>query len=100
MRPPAALPPADVLVTESTYGDREHAPDSPEVVLGDVVRRIAGHADADDLIEWMRASSATPSAVYVTHGEPAAADTLRARITHELGWPARVPEHLETVRIA
>ena len=68
-----------------------------EVVSAD---SMSAHADADDLIAWMRSSSATPSAVYVTHGEPAAADTLRARITHELGWPARVPEHLETVRIA
>lgn len=61
---------------------------------------MSAHADADDLIEWMRAAPAAPEAVYVTHGEPTAADTLRARIIHELGWPARVPEHLESVGIA
>lgn len=58
---------------------------------------MSAHADADELIAWMRASAAKPAAVYVTHGEPAAADTLRTRITHELGWTARVPEYGETV---
>jgi metallo-beta-lactamase family protein len=26
------------------------------------------------------------------HGEPDAADALRARVAHELGWHAEVPE--------
>ena len=45
-------------------------------------------------------SSTAPSAprvVYLTHGEPDAADTLRGRVQRELGWRARVPEHLERV---
>lgn len=61
---------------------------------------MSAHADADDLIRWMQAAPSAPSAVYVTHGEPEAADNLRARITRELGWRARVPEHLESVAIA
>lgn len=61
---------------------------------------MSAHADADELLEWMRQAPAAPDAVYVTHGEATAADTLRARIIHELGWRARVPEHLESVPIA
>jgi metallo-beta-lactamase family protein len=61
---------------------------------------MSAHADADDLIEWMRSAPSAPTEVYVTHGEPAAADTLRTRITRQLGWPARVPGHLESVTIA
>ncbi|WP_349428314.1 MBL fold metallo-hydrolase [Microbacterium sp. LWS13-1.2] len=60
---------------------------------------MSAHADADDLIEWMKSAPSAPTSVYVTHGEPASADTLRARITRELGWPARVPEHLEKVPV-
>jgi metallo-beta-lactamase family protein len=45
----------------------------------------------------MRHAARAPEAVYVTHGEPDAADALRFRIEHELGWNARVPEHLESV---
>lgn len=58
---------------------------------------MSAHADADELLDWMRPVASPPSAVYIVHGEPAAADTLRARIVRELGWRARVPEHLETV---
>ena len=57
----------------------------------------SGHADATELLVWLRTSPVAPTRTYVTHGEPAAADALRARIKRELGWHARVPEHLERV---
>lgn len=60
---------------------------------------MSAHADADDLIAWMSGVARPPRAVFVTHGEPRAADTLRARIVRELGWAARVPEHLEEVDV-
>jgi metallo-beta-lactamase family protein len=60
---------------------------------------MSAHADADELLAWMGTAPRAPESVYVTHGEPTAADTLRARITRELGWRARVPEHLETVAL-
>lgn len=58
---------------------------------------MSAHADAEGLLSWMSSVADQPESVYVTHGEPAAADTLRARIRRELHWPARVPEHLERV---
>ena len=58
---------------------------------------LSAHADADELMAWMAAVAEPPRAVYVTHGEPTAADTLRARIKRELHWNVRVPEHLETL---
>ncbi|KIC31495.1 MBL fold metallo-hydrolase RNA specificity domain-containing protein [Leisingera sp. ANG-S5] len=60
---------------------------------------LSGHADANELLEWLGAASVPPRMTYVTHGEPEAADALRFRINHELGWKARVPEHLETIRL-
>ena len=65
-----------------------------EVVAMDT---MSAHADADGLLSWMGAVADPPESVYVTHGERAAADTLRARIRRELDWPVRVPEHLERV---
>lgn len=64
-----------------------------------VIDAMSAHADADGLIEWMRKTTHAPHAVYVTHGEPAAADTLRLRIERELGWPARVPDHGEQIAL-
>ncbi|WP_435203533.1 MBL fold metallo-hydrolase RNA specificity domain-containing protein [Qipengyuania sp. 902] len=59
---------------------------------------LSGHADADELLAWM-GKAKPPQMTYVTHGEPDAADALRFRIEHELGWDVRVPEHLERVLI-
>ena len=42
MNPPRALEAVDVLVAESTYGDRTHDPADPEAELGEVIRRVAG----------------------------------------------------------
>ena len=60
---------------------------------------LSGHADGDEILAWMSGASRAPQITYVTHGEPDAADTLRGRIGRELGWQARVPEHLESVRL-
>jgi metallo-beta-lactamase family protein len=52
----------------------------------------SAHADADELLAWMRTAKARPQRVFVTHGEPDPADALRVRIQRELGWDATIPE--------
>lgn len=74
----------------------EDVPIRAEVVNIDT---MSAHADADELLSWMRAAQTAPEQVFVTHGEPAAADQLRVRITRELGWTARVPEQGERVEL-
>lgn len=58
---------------------------------------LSAHADRAGLMRWLARAPRPPGIVYVTHGESDAADALRYGIEHELGWTARVPEHLETV---
>lgn len=41
MYPPRALESVDVLVTESTYGNRTHPGRNPETELGEIIRRVA-----------------------------------------------------------
>ena len=57
------------------------------------LQTLSAHADADELMAWLRQLIAPPRRVFVTHGEPVAADVLRSRIEHELGWSAIAPEH-------
>ena len=52
---------------------------------------MSAHADASQLIDWLKTLKKVPKHVFVTHGEPDAADALRWRIEHELGWSASVP---------
>ena len=56
---------------------------------------FSGHADADELMQWLRGFEAAPAQTFVVHGEPHAADALRTRVQDELGWRVRVPAHLE-----
>ncbi|WP_313314253.1 MBL fold metallo-hydrolase [Pulveribacter sp.] len=59
----------------------------------------SAHADGSQVLDWLRAMPATPRRVYAVHGELPAADMLRQRIERELGWPAEVPEHGDTVTL-
>ena len=51
------------------------------------------------ILAWLQVLFEAAAQVFVTHGEPDAADALRLRIEHELGWPCRMPEYLETVTL-
>jgi metallo-beta-lactamase family protein len=59
----------------------------------------SAHADADEILAWLKAARGAPERVYLVHGEPNAADVLRQRIEEQLGWPVEVPEHLQSVQI-
>ncbi len=61
---------------------------------------LSAHADGDELMAWLASAPRPPTAVSVVHGEPSAADTLRRRIRHELGWPATVPASGDAVVVS
>ena len=51
---------------------------------------MSAHADADELIRWARGFNTPLRHVFIVHGEPQPADTLRRRLDREFGWPATV----------
>ncbi|MEY2756087.1 MAG: hypothetical protein RJB65_2445 [Actinomycetota bacterium] len=55
------------------------------------------HADASEIIGWMRTATTEPRTTFVVHGEAKASAAMRQRIEDELDWTAVVPEHGETV---
>lgn len=60
---------------------------------------MSAHADYEEIIDWLRGFRRAPRRIYVTHGEPAAADEMRRRIEEALGWEAVVPEYGEMVAL-
>ncbi|WP_394755745.1 MBL fold metallo-hydrolase [Rhodoferax sp.] len=60
------------------------------------LQSASAHADANQLLAWLRTLPQAPDQVYMVHGELGAADELRKRIKHELGWRAMVPEQGST----
>jgi metallo-beta-lactamase family protein len=53
------------------------------------------HADASELLDWLRTADHEPQGVFVVHGELEASTALRRRIAAELGWNAVVPRDRE-----
>jgi metallo-beta-lactamase family protein len=83
-------------------GNRQLRIFGQDIHVGAEVAQLAAgsaHADAEEILAWLRTAPQPPRKVFVTHGEPDAADALRARIEHELGWPAHFPEYLERVEL-
>ncbi|MDN3029175.1 MBL fold metallo-hydrolase [Streptomyces sp. S.PB5] len=62
------------------------------------VPHFSAHADAGQIIDWLR-GAAPPHLTYLVHGEPDAAAALRDRIDHSLGWTAIVPRSGEHVLV-
>ncbi|MEA3244751.1 MAG: MBL fold metallo-hydrolase [Gemmatimonadota bacterium] len=54
---------------------------------------LSAHADYRELLAWLATGRLSPRKVFVTHGEPAAADAFRQRIEDTFGWEAITPEH-------
>jgi len=60
---------------------------------------LSAHADADEIMRWLRGFRSPPRMTFVTHGEPTAADALRHRIEEELGWSCLVPDHGQKISL-
>lgn len=72
----------------------QYVPVNAEVVT---LSNLSAHADYSEILDWMKGFRTPPKQVYLTHGEPAAADALRVRVQERYGWNCRVPDYLETV---
>ena len=60
---------------------------------------LSGHADYAEILDWLKSFRQAPGNIFLTHGEPAAADRLRQHIEATLGWACSVPDYRETVTI-
>jgi metallo-beta-lactamase family protein len=56
------------------------------------IEGLSAHADYAELIQWLEPASLSPRRVFVTHGEPTAADVFRRRLRDRFGWNAVVPD--------
>jgi metallo-beta-lactamase family protein len=65
----------------------------------DNLEMLSAHADAGEIMGWLKHFKSPPKKTYITHGEPAAADALRRRIEEELKWSCQVPEYLDEVTL-
>jgi len=73
-----------------------HVPVRAEVVsLGS----LSAHADRTELLAWLGKLPKRPKQVFMTHGEPVAADRLRQAVEERHRWSCTVPEHGQVVEL-
>jgi metallo-beta-lactamase family protein len=79
---------------------RIHGEDIPvraEVVNVDA---FSAHADYEELIGWLKNMKQAPSRLFLTHGEPAAAESFKSNIKKYLGWESVIARDLEEVSLS
>ena len=74
----------------------EYIPVNAEVAF---ISNLSAHGDYLEILDWLRGFEATPKRVFITHGEPVAADAMRHHIEEKLHWKTCVPDYLETVEL-
>jgi metallo-beta-lactamase family protein len=68
-------------------------------VLAEIVEmgQLSAHAGKSELIRWLTGLQVPPQQVYLTHGEPAAAQSLKQAITEKFRWETAVARYLDAV---
>jgi metallo-beta-lactamase family protein len=61
---------------------------------------MSAHADADEILRWLKTFPRPPQRTYLVHGEPPAQDALKMRIQTTLGWTVHIPQHGEKVEVS
>jgi metallo-beta-lactamase family protein len=65
----------------------------------ETVPRLSAHADADELMRWLRTASRAPRRLFVVLGEPEPAAALAERVRRELGWTVGVPAYRDCIAL-
>jgi metallo-beta-lactamase family protein len=60
---------------------------------------LSAHADAAEIIRWLKGFKRPPRQTFIVHGEPTASEALRVRIGRELGWSCQVAEPMSPYRL-
>jgi metallo-beta-lactamase family protein len=71
-------------------------------VLAEIVEmgQFSAHAGKSELLRWLTGLQVPPKQVYLTHGEPVAAQSLQQAIAEKFRWKAAVARYLDTVEIS
>lgn len=63
------------------------------------LENLSAHADAREIVEWLKGSKVQPRQVFITHGEPTGSAALRTKLTEEFQWNCFVPKEYESFEL-
>lgn len=64
-----------------------------------VLHNMSAHADYEEMLQWLSVLRKPPLALYLTHGEPEAAEAMKGHIERRLGWPCSVPSYGQSITV-
>lgn len=65
----------------------------------EIIGSLSAHADSAEILRWLSEFKHPPRTTFVTHGEPAASETLAKTIKNQLGWKVEIPFHQQIVEL-
>jgi metallo-beta-lactamase family protein len=69
-----------------------HGKEIPVKAQIEQIDSFSVHADASELVAWLKTSSEPPKNVFIVHGEEDSSAALQKKISQELGWNCVVPK--------
>jgi len=61
-----------------------------------VLSNMSAHADYEEILDWLSHFNHPPRKVFITHGEPSAALSLKDKIAERYRWACVIPDYLQT----
>jgi metallo-beta-lactamase family protein len=65
-----------------------------------VLSNMSAHADYEEILQWLSHFNHHPRKVFITHGEPEAAQSLKEKIHDKYGWTCMTPDYLYSEQLA
>lgn len=79
-------------------GERElkiHGQMIPVKAQVELITNTSAHADYEEILIWLKHLKRPPKKVFITHGEPEAALSLKNKIESQLKWHCEIPVYLD-----
>lgn len=61
-----------------------------------ILSNMSAHADYEEILDWLGNFNHHPKKVFITHGEPEAALSLKEKIEERFHWTCVVPDYMHT----
>ena len=61
-----------------------------------ILSNMSAHADYEEILDWLSHFNHHPSKIFITHGEPDAALSLKQKIEDKYRWSCVIPDYLQT----
>jgi metallo-beta-lactamase family protein len=61
----------------------------------ELLSNLSAHADYQEILDWLSTLKKNPKKVFITHGEPEAALSLKKKIEDKFGWTCVIPHYLQ-----